>query len=581
VKSMKYSEIISANRELGGLLSGEEYNIVLLSNIVINQLKEILEFVLRSQGINATVTVGNYDNIVQDSSRFSSANAVIVFWEAANLSNNFHSRVMSLNSDDVSSLTSRVENEISLVLNNLRHVPLVLINSFSSLLFSVDELRAGPLGQLCKSLNASLVRHVTSNQLIVDLDVILARVGLAAAADYRQYMSFKALYSLEFLKAYSDAVEPVFQTVTGRSRKVIVLDCDNTLWGGVLGEDGESGIEMGDKTIKGKAFQEVQYILKGLRKQGVLLALSSKNNPEDVDGVLAMHPDIVLTNEDLVVKKVNWQDKATNLRELASELNLGLDSFIFVDDSSFEIGLIKKELPQVMCVQVPKVLSEYPSVMRHVARRFFTFSQTADDLRKTEQYFQEHQRKQQAAKCSTTEDYLASLGLRLNISWDKDIPVARSAQMTQKTNQFNLTTRRYTEGDIQRMLDDPMILMASFSVEDQYGDYGVTGLAIMEKMQNESETAQIDSLLMSCRVIGRNVEYAFFDRLIEKVREIGVKSLYCKYLKTQKNSQVVNFYDGLGFNVIKNCDKEKEYTISLGTYRRRNIPYINVIERNV
>ncbi|MFH1933650.1 MAG: HAD-IIIC family phosphatase [Pseudomonadota bacterium] len=572
---MKYSEILSRNRELGALQSGEKYQIVLLSNIVVNPLKEILEFFLRGQGINANVVIGDYDNIVQDSSRFAAANAVIVFWEAANLTEGFHALIASQSADVIAALVERVENEMDLVLKNLQRVPLVLINSFSSLFFGVDELRDGPLKLFCKRLNAALGVRVAPNQLIVDLDSILAKVGLGAAADFRQFQSSKALYSVDFFKAYAGVVEPAFRAATGRVRKVLVLDCDNTLWAGILGEDGASGIQMGNASLKGRVFREVQQILKGFRRQGILLALCSKNNPEDVDDVLATHPDIILKAEDLVAKKVNWQNKATNLQKLAAELNLGIDSFVFVDDSSFEIGLIEKELPQIKCVRVPEVLSEYPAVMREVVREFFSLSQTAEDAQKTEQYRQEHQRKTQAAMFDTIDDYLISLGMKLNIIWGKGVSVSRASQMTQKTNQFNLTTRRYTEGDIQRMLDNSNYFVAVFSVEDRYGDYGVTGLAIIEKEQNGIKSARIDTLLMSCRVIGRNVEYAFFDQLIDKLRQDGIKTLHAEYIVTPRNEQVSHFYDALGFSVETSSDTQRGYVINLDAYQFRNITYVD------
>lgn len=580
MNSLKYSEILNRNRELGASLSGEKYQIILLSNIVVDQLKEILEFVLRRHGINADVVIGNYDNIVQDSSRVTTAKAVIVFWEAANLIEGFHSLITSKNVDERAALADRVENEMDIVLKNLQHVPLVLINSFASLLFDAGELRDGPLKLLCKRLNAALTARVAPNQLIVDLAAILAKVGLGAAADFRQFLASKALYSIVFFKEYASAVEPAFRASTGRMRKVLVLDCDNTLWGGILGEDGESGIQIGDASLKGRVFQEVQQILKGFRRQGILLALCSKNNPEDVDHVLATHPGIVLTAEDLVAKKVNWQNKATNLRELAAELNLGLDSFVYVDDSSFEIGLVEKELPQVRCMRVPEVLSEYPTAMRELGREFFSLSKTAEDGQKTEQYRQEYQRIIQAAKFDSIDDYLTSLGLIMKIRWGKDVPIERASQLTQKTNQFNLTTLRYTEGDIHRILDNPNFMVAIFSVEDRYGDYGDTGLVIVEKEQDENQKARIDTLLMSCRVIGRNVEYAFFDQLADELRKVGLKTLHAEYKMTSKNEQVSHFYDELGFSLVTSSDTRRDYVIDLHTYRPRNIRYIKLKEKD-
>lgn len=574
---LKYSEILARNRELGRTAVGKPYRIALLSNIVVNQLGEILEFVLRGRGINAEVVYGDYDNIVQDSIRFKDVDAAVVFWEAANLVDGLHASAEDMEANELAALVERVEREMELALGNLRDVPLVLFNRFSALLFARDDLRNGALQRLCDRLNATLDRIVSPHQIAVNMDRVLAQVGLSAAADFRQFQSAKALYTIELFKSYAEHVAPAFFAVTGRIRKVLVLDCDNTLWDGILGEDGDSQIQMNNATRSGRIFREVQQILKGFRKQGVLLALCSKNNSGDVDRILTDHPDMLLRNDDWVAKKINWQDKATNLRQMSAELNLGLDSFVFVDDSSFELGLVQDELPQVACVKVPETLSDYPAVMRRLAREFFVLSRTSEDLRKTEMYRQEQMRGETKARFATLDDYLRSLGLLVRVAWNDAISVARAAQLTQKTNQFNLTTRRYTEADLARMLAEGNFAIATFAVSDRYGDYGITGLAIVQ-IEAEGGVASIDTLLISCRVIGRNVECAFFDYLVGKLRAMGVAKLQAEYLRTPKNDQVSGFYDSLGFHTIVAEAGLWKYDLTLADYQQSEIDYIEVKE---
>lgn len=577
MRELKYSEILSKNRALGASLSGRVFRIILLSNIVVSQLKEILEFSLRDRGINAEVTLGEYDNIVQEAAHARDFDAVVVFWEAANLVDGLHVTADAKDQEELERLAGRVEGEMGLVLDSLRHVPLVLFNRFSARMFDSHELQDGALGQLCARLNATLEIRLSANQLPVDLDRVINMVGLDAAADHRQFLTSKALYSIDFLKAYAEHVVPAFRAVTGHSRKVLVLDCDNTLWGGVLGEDGEDEIRMNEATREGKAFREVQFILKGFRRKGILLSLCSKNNPGEVERVLADHPDMVLRGADFTALKVNWQDKASNLRDLARELNLGLDSFVFVDDSEFELGLVTKELPQVRCVRVPKQLSEYPFVIRRLAGEFFSLAATAEDARKTEMYHEEQARRHEADRFASVEDYLRSLGLTIDIGWNEEIPVARAAQLTQKTNQFNLTTRRYTEGDVSRMLSERTWAFAAFGVKDRYGDYGVTGLLIL-RITPQSDEALIDTFLMSCRILGRNVEYAFFDHLIGKLKSQGVTQLHGEYLRTDKNEQVAGFYDGLGFIRQVESEDRRHYLLELNHYRPSGIDYIKANE---
>ena len=575
---MKFTQIIKRNRELQSILIGVNYKIAVLSNITINPLKEILELVLREESINADVTIGNYDAIVQDSSHFPESKAVIIFWEAGNIVDGLNNNADLLSQDEMNALSIHVEGEINLVLQNLKNTPLILINRFSSIIFETDSLRDRSLKQFCKRLNAKLEAQIGQNMVLVDLDGILARIGIHSSIDLRLFQSSKSLYSTKFLLEYAKNVKPAFMAATGHTKKVLALDCDNTLWSGILGEDGEASILMSDLTLKGKAFREVQTIIRGLRKEGVLIVLCSKNNLSDVDKVFRDHPDMILQGDDIAAKRVNWQDKATNLSELSTELNLGLDSFVFVDDSEFELGLIQKELPQVKCVLVPQNFSEYPSVIRDLKRDFFTLSRTMEDDRKTEMYQQESKRRDHSIQFNSIDEYLASLNLMLTILWDKKIPLSRVAQMTQKTNQFNLTTQRYTEADILRMLNDSDYLLSAFSTKDRYGDYGVTGMTIIQKDINTPGRAVIDNFLMSCRVIGRNVEYAFFDEIVHTLRLRGISHLQAEYLTTSKNNQVERFYDNLGFDLISKSDKSRRYQIRLCDYKRRNINYINTTQ---
>lgn len=573
---MKYTEIVKKNRELGSKLTSKEYKIALVSNITITQLKDFIELSLREESINAVVTVGDYDAIVQDSIKFSAYDAVMVFWEAGNFIDGIQNSSYSMSSKVIEALAQRVESEINYLLNNLKFTPLVLINRFSSKVFCSDVLGYSPLSILCNRLNQRVSELVLPNQIIVDLDCIFAQVGIDKSVDFRQFQSSMALYSTSFLRAFANTVKPAFLAATGRSKKVLVLDCDNTLWGGIVGEDGFEGIELSKNTLKGKAYCEVQTILKGLKTEGVLLALCSKNNLADVEKVFAENKDMILQENDIAAKKVNWQDKASNLCELAAELNLGLDSFVFVDDSPFEIGLIQNELPQVKCVLVPQNLSEYPSMMRRLRSSFFSLNKTNEDNRKTEMYLQEQQRKEHATSFSSIHDYLTSLELKIEIDWGSRSHVARAAQLSQKTNQFNLTTKRYTEADICRMLDDPSFHVITFNVSDLYGDYGTVGMVIVELVSNDQGIYTIDSFLMSCRIIGRNIEFRVFDEIISVLKNSGVPRINSSYVATAKNSQVASLYDKIGFDVVAHSSQCKEYSLNLQKYIPHNFNYIEI-----
>lgn len=573
---MKYIDLLESNRQLEKSLTGPKYKIAVVSNITINQIKEPLEFILRQEGINAEVTIGSYDNIIQDCEHYSTYNAVIVFWEAINFTDGFQSKALNWTPEQLSETYKSISTAISLLANYLARTPLVLINRFSTITFNTNVLRKTPLHELCDQLNEHLASSVPPSTIIVDTNAVIAKIGLHNAVDFRRYHTFKALYTPQFFKNFAEAVKPAFMAVTGHTKKVLVLDCDNTLWAGILGEDGENGIDMGPDSPQGKVFHEVQNLLLGYKKQGVILAICSKNNPLDLENVLKNHPEMVLRHQDFAALKINWRDKSENIRELAKDLNLGLDSFVFLDDSEFEIGLVHASLPQVKCILVPKHSSEYPTLIREVALLFFSLSQTTEDINKTELYLQNIARVNSSEMFTTTDDYLRSLQLKLTMLWDLQVPIARAAQMSQKTNQFNLTTPRYTEAEIIRMQQSPEYHLGAFALKDCYGEYGISGLAVVRQDRRNLTTAEIECFLMSCRVIGRQVEYCFIQQIIFHLKSLGIQTLRAKYLASSKNNQVADFYDILGFTVVSYSTQSTDYQLQISDFKITGDIYIEL-----
>ena len=368
-------------------------------------------------------------------------------------------------------------------------------------------------------------------------------------------------------------------SANGKAKKALIFDCDNTLWKGILGEDGFDNIEMSAKTNDGSIFSEIQAMALALNKQGILIGLCSKNNPDDVDEVIKSHPDMQLRNEHISINKSNWSDKVSNLKDISQELNIGLDSLVFVDDSSFEVNLIREQLPEITVLQVPERLYEYPKMLRENSGLFYNLSLTAEDRKKTDMYKQQVKRTSIKMEYSDIKDYLVSLGLKMIIYQDDESIIPRMSQMTQKTNQFNLTTKRYTEGDIQKFINDSNSDVYAFSVSDKFGDSGVTGLCITN-IDDNSKTANIDTLLMSCRIIGRNVEYAFIDYIIKIIKEKKINVIKAKYIKTQKNEQVKEFYDKCSFNLTESDDSVRKYYLDMSNYELKQLNYIEIINGN-
>jgi FkbH-like protein len=572
---LKYSEILKLNQAYINASEAPLMRIRVLSNITVAQLNDILEYHLRSNNVPVIVTSGDYDNIVQNSGSQLESDAVIIFWELCNLIEGFQYKVENLSADQLSSIIEKTKNEIDLVLKNLEKTAIVLFNKFSTVVFTNSSLRTGNFEKVCKELNIFLEDRIGSNGVLIDLEQIIGKVSIEKSIDLRYFYSSKALYTILFFKTYAYHIAPAFFSLKGKARKAIIFDCDNTLWKGVLGEDGFDNIEMSSKTKNGKIFEEIQSLAKSFASRGILIGLCSKNNLEDVQMVLKNHSDMILREDVITMVKVNWDDKVNNLKLIAKELNIGLDSIVFVDDSDFEIGLVRSELPEVKCIQVPSNLLEYPQVIRSLESDFFSLTQSAEDVKRTELYKQELNRSRDVNSFTDIDSYLRSLDLVLTIYSDAKKLIPRIAQLTQKTNQFNLTTKRYSEPEISNFTESKDYMVISYGVGDKYGDAGIVGVLILQ-MDSANASAQIDTLLMSCRVIGRNIEIAFFDYLINELASKGIKNLTSTYAKSLKNEQVKFFFDKLGFKLTNELNETKNYQLLVDEYSMKKITYITI-----
>ena len=572
---LKYSEILNLNKDLKKKDQNEAYKILLLANIEAHQSKEIIECSLRLEGINANVDVGDYDNIVQESEKRTGAHAVIIFWELFNLIDGLQFKIELFNKTEIDKIEERIKNEIDFTIKNLKECPLLIINKFSSLLFSSFSIENNHLEKLATRLNKYLDKIEKKNLNIVGIDNVISFLGVKKSYDLRYLYSSKAPYTIEFFKNYCQLIKPLFMAINGKSKKAIIFDCDNTLWKGVLGEEGFNNIEMSSETKDGAIFKEVQSIALSLVSKGILIGLCSKNNANDVDEVLSNHKDMVLRNNHITIKKVNWSDKVSNLIEISKELNIGLDSIVFIDDSDFEINFIKEQLPQVTVLKVPDKLHNYPAMLRENLNFFYRLSNTSEDKSKTKMYKEQRHREDQKSKFSSLNDFLVSLKLKIKIFKNEKSLIPRMSQMTQKTNQFNLTTKRYSETEIENFIKSKNSDVYTFSVDDKFGSSGVTGLCILSNKKDQK--IQIDSFLMSCRIIGRNIEYVFIDYIIEQLKIDGFTSLTSKFISTIKNKQVLNFFENCNFDLIDQNDSCKNYFLSLSKYKISEINYIEVV----
>jgi FkbH-like protein len=364
----------------------------------------------------------------------------------------------------------------------------------------------------------------------------------------------RAPLSAEAMQLLARTHATFVRAVSGIPRKCLVLDLDNTLWGGVVGEEGISGIKLG-QSYPGSAYCDLQRAILLLSQRGVVLAINSKNNPQDVEEVFRAHPDMVLKSEHIASRRINWQPKPDNMLEIADELNIGLDSLVFLDDNPAECDLMRRSLPQVMTLEAcdakgnPDPLGSLRLLLDGGV--FDKLSFTAEDRRRGAQYQQQAARRRSERSATSLEDFLRGLEMTASVCEVDEFAFPRVLDLIHKTNQFNLTTRRHSATRLEQMIDDPQWGAFSLRVRDRFGDNGIIGAAILRL---EGDLGTLDTFLLSCRVIGRNVETAFLRYLADWARRRGANRIEGEFVPTRKNTPAADFYRRHGFEEVSGPD---------------------------
>jgi FkbH-like protein len=410
----------------------------------------------------------------------------------------------------------------------------------------LDAQREGGQSEAIQQINREL-RQIASghrNVYILDYDGLVARHGRLRWHDERKWLVARMPISADHLIHLSREWLRFLVPLSGKTAKVAVADLDNTLWGGVIGEDGVNGIKLGPE-YPGATYQSVQRALLDLTKRGILLAICSKNNPDDAMEALKNHPGMLLQPKDFAAMRINWTDKAQNLREIAAELNLGIDSLAFIDDNPFEREQVRKVLPEVTIVDLPADPVGYAAAIRDCPG-FERLTLSSEDQQRTSMYAKQRERSQAEQNFQSKQDFFRYLEQKAEVATVSAATLARVAQLTQKTNQFNLTTRRYTEQQVLEMSTRPGWQVLSITVQDRFGDHGLVGVAITH---NHGDACEIDTFLLSCRVIGRTVESALLSQLADQASSSGCKRLLGWFFPTKKNAPAREFYRQHGFEL--------------------------------
>jgi FkbH-like protein len=399
---------------------------------------------------------------------------------------------------------------------------------------------------------------------VLAIDIAAAQDGISEWYDEGLWYRSKQEIHPRVLSVYGDFVGRLLATIRGRSYKCLVLDLDNTLWGGVIGDDGLSGIRIGQGSVEGEAHFGFQRYALELSRRGVLLAVCSKNDEANALEVFDRHPEMLLRREHISCFVANWDDKASNLRQIAKTLNIGTDSLVFADDNPFERNLVRQELPEVAVPELPEDPADFSACIS-AAGYFEGLSVTNEDMERVSQYHANVERDQLRKSTTDMATYLQSLRMELHCSPFDSIGLQRIVQLINKTNQFNLRTRRYTDIEVQAVMDDPTALHLQFRLLDRFGDNGIIAIVI-GKLDGERKLV-IDTWLMSCRVLGRQVEAATLNVVADRAREMGATVLIGEFRPTPKNEMVRDHYPKLGFDALGAHDGATQWILPLDRFR--------------
>lgn len=379
---------------------------------------------------------------------------------------------------------------------------------------------------------------------ILDFERIAARLGEAGTRDKRFGLMMKAPFKQDFVQAGAREIMRYLRCRFLPPKKVLVLDCDNTIWGGIIGEVGLEKIELDPYEYPGIAYYRLQSEILSIAEKGFLICLCSKNNESAVWEVLDKHPHCLIRRKHVAGFRINWSDKATNLKELALELNLGLDSMVFVDDNPAECELIRSQFPEVAVIQTPSRLYELPGILNSTCF-FDRLTVSKEDKERAHYYQAEKDRRELQKRHVDAEGFLRDLKMKAVIRPVEKSDVPRASQLCQRTNQFNVTTKRYSESDMAGFLENPDIRMFLLEAEDRFGSMGQSGLIIFRKTNNH---VAVDSFLMSCRIIGRHLDHALFSESLKKLRGVWhFQELHATFVPTAKNSIVSGLWKDYGF----------------------------------
>lgn len=546
-------------------------------------LTDLITHFLMTEGFGCELWAGDFDNYVSEimdaASDLYSFRPDVVFIIPSERSCKYQGRLSDSLTEQQRQADAYVAGLLQLLetVNQRTGAEVVVANFRLSPYYDPGPLRYKSLGSdynFRKYVGLQLGLKLPPYAQLCDVEFLASRRGTLLCHDDRTWFESKQPYAADLQVDVAREFSHIVRNLRTTPKKVIVLDLDNTVWGGVVGDDGLEGIEIGTTSPRGEAFRAFQQYLLSLTERGVLLAVCSKNDHAKAVEPFERHPEMVLRLKDISNFKANWEPKSENIRAIASELNLGLDSLVFVDDNPAEIEIVRQFVPQVTTIHVGEDPSEFIGKLKD--SRLFEFrSLTSEDVERVGLYRKEAERQQLLSTSTDMASYLESLGMEAEISEFLPIDVPRIAQLINKSNQFNLTTRRRTEAEVQALMNNPDYATFTIRLSDKFGDHGLIATVIGRVAGSDFE---IDTWLMSCRVLKRQVEELTLNTIFESARSNGCERVVGVYIPTAKNEMVKELYPSMGFRPLDKLGENSRFEFPLADFTARETK-ISIMER--
>ena len=581
-------EIMRSLRELKKLareeLSVPKIKVALLGDTATQLLVTAIKGEAVDRGLQLNVYEGEYNQVERQlmdptSELYEYGAEVIIIFQSTHKLSEYHS---TLSIDKQESLA---EERISFVLSLCEN------SSFANtkiIYFNYPEIEDTVFGSYANKVESSFTFQVRKlnyelmllsqkypNLFVCDIASLQNMFGRQFMFAPNVYMTTEMVLSVNALPYVASRVVDIIAAIKGLFKKCLILDLDNTVWGGVIGDDGLEGIELGHGMGIGKAFTEFQMWVKKLKQRGIIICVASKNNEETAKEPFEKHPDMVLKLDDVAVFQVNWETKVDNIRTIQRILNIGFDSMVFLDDNPFERNMVRENIPGITVPELPDDPAMYLEYL-YSQNLFETASYSNADKDRTKQYQVEAKRVSLSKTFTNEADFLKSLDMISIVTGFTKFNIPRVAQLSQRSNQFNLRTIRYTEADITSMAENPDVIDLSFTLEDKFGDNGLIAVVIMKKQDNE--TLFVDTWFMSCRVLKRGMENFTLNTMVECAKDKGYKRIVGEYIPTPKNKMVEQHYPNLGFSTI-NLGEKSQYVLDLESYLPRECYIIKKEEK--